>query len=391
MSSAAGGASSAARGLEGIVVAETVLSDVDGNAGQLTIRGYALEEIAGRISYEEACHLMWYGHLPTRQELDALTRKMVAARRLPEAVRTAVELGGKAMEPMDALRFAAAGLSADDPAPDDASEAANLERAIRITARIPVIVANYDRVRRGEAMIEPRDDLGHTANFLYMRQGEPADPHIVHAAETYFVTVIDHGMNASTFTARVIASTASDMVSAITGAIGALKGPLHGGAPGPALEMIEAIGTLENAEPWIRAALRRGERLMGFGHRVYKVRDPRAEVLGKEAEDLVARTGDRRLFDLTRQVEPIAERVLAEEKPGRNLHANVELYTALLLQGIGLPEDLFSSAFAIGRVGGWTAHVLEQQAHNRLIRPQSVYIGPRGLRWRPIDQRQPAA
>jgi len=232
----------------------------------------------------------------------------------------------------------------------------------------------------GQAPIAPRADLSLAANFLYMVNGKEPDPIAARALDTYWVTVIDHGMNASTFAGRVIASTRSDMLSAVTGAIGALKGPLHGGAPGPVLDMLHDIRTAENCEPWVRAKLAAGERIMGFGHRVYKVRDPRAEVLGKVAEEMAgAHLEDRSLFDLARSVEQTIIRVLDEVKPGRNLRTNVEFYTALVLQSVGLKPATFVALFACGRAAGWAAHVIEQHAEDHLIRPQSEYVGPRGL------------
>jgi citrate synthase len=377
----------ATSGLEGVVVARTDLSDVDGQKGRLTIRGYDVEQLAGRASFEEVAHLLWHGALPSAAELAALRERLSEQRQLPKEARIAVEAAARRMGPMDALRFAVGSLTADDPNPDDHSRQANVARAERLVARVPVIVATYQRLRSGARAPEPRPDLGLAANFLYQVHGREPDPATVKGLDTYLVTVSDHGMNASTFTARVIASTDSDMVSAITGAIGALKGPLHGGAPGPALAMIEQIGTPENAEPWMRAALARGDRLMGFGHRVYKVRDPRAEVLYSAAEALADETGERQSLDLAREVERVGVQVLAEAKPGRNLNTNVEFYTALLLRELGLSQDLFSCVFAIGRTAGWSAHVLEQREKGRLIRPQSEYVGPRDLRYAPAEER----
>jgi citrate synthase len=348
----------ATSGLEGIVAARTVLSDVDGQRGILTIRGYSVEELAGKVSLEEAAYLLWHGRLPKQDELDDLHRRLVGYRRLPEATRMAVQAAAKSMAPMDALRFAVASLTADDPAPGDHSREANLKRAEMLTSRVPVIGGMYQRLRSGGQVVEPRADLGLTANFLFQMTGEEPDPATVKGLDTYFVTVTDHGMNASTFTARVIASTDSDMVSAVTGAIGALKGPLHGGAPGPALDMIEEIGTPDRAEAWMKDAVAKGKRLMGFGHRVYKVRDPRAEVLYKAAELLADETGERESLALAREVERVGVQVLTESKPGRGLNTNVEFYTALLLREVGLTGDLFTPTFAIGRAAGWTAHVM---------------------------------
>ncbi|MFN8525803.1 MAG: citrate synthase/methylcitrate synthase [Chloroflexota bacterium] len=377
----------ATSGLEGIVAARTDLSDVDGQRGILTIRGYDVEQLAGKVSFEEMAYLLWHGKLPNSAQLDDLNARFRKYRKLPAEAQTAVELGARRMQPMDALRFAVAALTADDPDPTDESHEANLDRAIRLVARVPVIVGTYQALRSGKSTTTPRDDLSIAGNVLYQVSGGEPNPSKVTGLDTYLVTVADHGMNASTFTSRVIASTASDMVSAVTGAIGALKGPLHGGAPGPALEMIEEIGTPDRAEAWMRDAVAHGKRLMGFGHRVYKVRDPRAEVLFKAAEALGEETGELEALHLAQQVELAGVKFLEDTKPGRNLNTNVEFYTALLLRDIGLPQDLFSPAFGIGRTAGWTAHVLEQQANNRLIRPQSEYVGPRGLRYTPIGQR----
>ncbi len=377
----------AADGLEGVVAARTTLSDVNGHEGRLTIRGYSVEELAGNTSFEEVAYLLWHGTLPKRSELDGLLETLAGYRRLPEETRGAIELAARRMGPIDALRFATASLTCDDPNPEDESPEANLERGAKLLARVPVIVATYQRLRSGQPPVEPREDLGIAANYLYGLSGREPDPAKVKGLDTYLVTVSDHGMNASTFTARVIASTASDMVSAVTGALGALKGSLHGGAPGPALEMIEAIGTPERAEAWMRDAVAHGHRLPGFGHRVYKVRDPRAEVLYQAAVALADETGEQRALELAREVERVGVQVLAEAKPGRNLNTNVEFYTALLLRELDLPRDLFTPTFAVGRTAGWTAHVLEQQATGRLIRPQSEYVGPYDTSFVPIDQR----
>ena len=367
-------------GLEGVVAAETAISHVDGGAGRLVIGGYELGEIAGRIRFEQAAHLLWRGALPNPTELADLTREMGVMRRLPPFALSVLRAAAAA-PPIDALRMATATLSLDLPDPDDIRPAADLARAQMLTARFPVMVAAHLRLARGEEPLPPRSDLGHAANFLWMTHGREPDPIAAKALDTYWVTVIDHGMNASTFTARVIASTRSDMVSAVTGAVGALKGPLHGGAPGPVLDMLQGIGRAENAEAWLEAELKAGRRIMGFGHRVYKVRDPRAEVLTRVADEMTnAALEDRHLFDLAREVEHTAIRVLEQHKPGRNLRTNVEFYTALVLQSLGLPPRAFVALFACGRVAGWAAHVIEQHAADRLIRPQSRYVGPQGLR-----------
>jgi citrate synthase len=306
---------------------------------------------------------------------------MAGLRAIPDSATAIVrEAAARRAPPLDALRMACSTLSLDLPDANDISHDADLANAKMLVARFPTIVATYMRASAGQEPIAPRTDLSLAANFLYMVNGKEPEAIAARALDTYWVTVIDHGMNASTFTARVIASTRSDMVSAVTGAIGALKGPLHGGAPGPVLDMLVNIGTAGRAEAWVRQELAAGRRIMGFGHRIYKVRDPRAEVLSRVADEMGgAVLYDRTLFDLAREVEATVLRVLEEVKPGRNLRTNVEFYTALVLQSIGLPPAMFVAMFACGRCAGWCAHVIEQHAEDHLIRPQSAYVGPRGL------------
>src|SRR5437879_6403846 len=304
-----GSPKSTPRGLDGVVAAQTRLSHVDGLAGELIIGGYQLKELAGRVSFEEAAHLLWRGALPAPDELATLRKEIAGLRALPEETMHVVRAAAKA-PPIDALRMACATLSLDLDHPDDISPAADMQAAKMLTARFPTVVAAQARLRAGKAPIAPRTDLPLAANFLYMLHGKEPDPIAARAIDAYWVTVIDHGMNASTFTARVIASTRSDMVSAVTGAIGALKGPLHGGAPGPVLDMLVEIGAADRAEAWVRNELSAGRRIMGFGHRVYKVRDPRAEVLSQVAdENSTAHLEDRKLFDLARHVEQTTLRV----------------------------------------------------------------------------------
>jgi citrate synthase len=384
---------SVARGLEGIVVTETRLSHVDGERGELLISGFPVEELALHATFEEVLHLLWHGRLPTTAEREQLTIELAAVRALPPVVLEVLRAAAARRVPvMDALRMAVAMLSLVDERPDDHGRDAELSRARGLVARFPTIVAAYWRLHAGYEPVEPVPSLSHAANYLYMLRGAAAEKNTVRALETYLNTVVDHGMNASTFTARVIVSTRSDMVSALTGAIGALKGPLHGGAPGPALDMVFDIrargkrrghSVALEAEAWAREQISSGARLMGFGHRVYKVRDPRAEVLAKAAETLFHRASDRRLYDDARTVEAALLRVLHELKPGRKLETNVEFYTALVLHGVGLDPALFSPTFAVARAGGWTAHVLEQMAEDHLIRPEAAYIGARDLHWSP--------
>ncbi len=370
-------------GLKGVVAAQTLLSRIDGDAGELIVGGFPLESLAHNASYEEMLHLLWNDRLPDARQLNEVTEALAIARPLPEATISLLRAAAAGGAPViDALRMGVSTLSLGCPASLDERTG-----ALTVVARFPTLVAAYWRLLNGSEPIAPRGDLGHAANYLYMLTGEESGPSRNRAIETYLNTVTDHGMNASTFTARVIVSTRSDMTSAVTGALGALKGPLHGGAPGPALDMVFEIGTRDNVEPYLRAKLERGERLMGFGHAVYNVRDPRADVLAAEAARFFRSEGDRELYDLAREVERAAVRLLAEYKPGRNLETNVEYYTALLLHGLGLPSALFTPTFAVGRVGGWTAHGLEQKAQDRIIRPRAEYVGATGRRWEPVSER----
>jgi citrate synthase len=357
-------------GLEGVVAASTRLSHVDGEAGRLTLAGYAVDDLAPYASFEDVAYLLLQGHLPDRAERARFARDLADRRALSRAVMAVLhEAAAAQCSPMDALRMAVPLLSLgreENPQSD----------AMTAIASFPTIVGAYWRIRRGEAPVAVRPDLAHAAHYLHQLSGAEPSAERARAVETYLNTVCDHGLNASTFAARVIVSTQSDVISAITGAVGALKGPLHGGAPGPALDMVFDIATPERAEPVIRAKLDRGERLMGFGHRIYKVRDPRADVLAAAAERVYASDGDRSLYDLARKVEITALRLLRERKPDRRLDTNVEFYTALLLHGLGFPTALFTPTFAVGRVLGWVAHCLEQLRDGRLIRPQSTYIGP---------------
>ena len=362
------------KGLEGVVAATTRLSHVDGEAGELLIAGFPVAELAANATFEETTWLLWHGDLPTDVELDEFRADLAAHRALPAATLAVVrECARGRVDPMDALRIALGTVSLASAEPT------------AIVAIAPTIVAAFARLSAGKEPIGPNAQLGHAANYLYMLSGAVPDAERVRGLETYLNTVVDHGLNASTFTCRVITSTGSDLVSAVVGAIGALKGPLHGGAPGPALETVFEIGDASRAEQVLRRKIESGERLMGFGHRVYKVRDPRADVLAAAAERLFTRGGDMQLYTLARAVETTALRLLEEYKPGRRLQTNVEFYTALLLHGLGLDVPLFTPTFAIARVSGWIAHAIEQREANRLIRPKSVYVGPRDRHWRTDD------
>lgn len=376
-------------GLKGVIAAETELSEVNGLAGELVIKGYPLEEIAPHASFEEMTHLLLQGRLPTSNELTTLQEWSGEVRELPEITLQVLRSAATDKLPaMDALRMAAGTLRIENGSVEPNSDSDSTFRsALSIIARFPVIVATYFRLLNGEEPVTPRPDLGHAQNYLFMLKGEEASRQEVRALETYLNTVVDHGLNASTFTARVIISTDSDLLSAIVGAVGALKGRLHGGAPGPALDMVFEIGTVENAESYLRKKLEGGERLMGFGHRIYKVRDPRADVLAGAAKQLFQTDGDAALYQLAIAVEKQALALLEEYKPGRNLQTNVEFYTALVLHGLGIPTDFFTPTFAVGRMVGWIAHCFEQQRLGTIIRPTSIYNGPRDKRWVAVGER----
>jgi citrate synthase len=387
-----------ARGLAGVVLTETRLSRVDGEAGQLIIAGFPLEELAPKASFEEVLYLLWNDRLPNFKELETLRSQMASYRSIPEATVTMLKaVADRKLSPMDAFRIGIDTLSLADPNPLENSREANEKRAVVILAAAPTIVATYWRLLNGEEPIQPDLNLSHTANYLYMLTGEKPHPDAVRAVETYLNTVVDHGMNASTFSSRVIVSTQADMFSGIVGALGALKGPLHGGAPGPALDMVFELreranksgrSISEEADDYVRDVVSSGGRIMGFGHRVYKVRDPRADVLGAAAEKLFREAGDSQLYEDARAVEEVVVRVLDELKPGRKLQTNVEFYTALVLHGVGMSTDLFTPTFGVSRAGGWSAHILEQLDEAILIRPRAAYIGEFGRKWVPLSDRK---
>ncbi len=376
-----------AEGLEGIVAAATRIAEVNGQEGRLTLRGYDIRELCGRVSFEEVAYLLWHGELPNRSELNALQAEMRAARDLPEPALKALREIAPHAEGMDILRMGASMLSIGDAELNSLDLDSNRRRAARLQAQMPALVAHSWRIKNGQELVQPKPEHGLAQGFLYMLEGTEPDPARVDGLNAYLTAVSEHGLNASTFTGRCVISTDSDMVSALTAAIGALKGPKHGGVPGPVLKMLTAIETPDHADAFIRTEMNAGRRIMGFGHRVYKVRDPRAAVLGDAAEKMALETGDRRLLDLTQAVEETTVRVLEELKPGRHLNANVELYAALILHAVDIPSELFTPVFAVGRTSGWTAHMIEQMENNRLIRPASIYVGPYDKTWKTIDER----
>ncbi|MBS1952641.1 MAG: citrate synthase [Cyanobacteria bacterium SZAS-4] len=355
-------------GLDGIVVAETRISEVDGAKGKLIICGHDSEELAFNSTFEQTCALLWTtgGSEPASEA--ALEEKFGEGRLEAYELLKKNPFVLRQNHPMDALRSASSLMSSGTQI--DWAEYA------RITAAQAVFAANWSRVHRGLELKSPDAGLSHSADFLRLLNDKTPSKADSDALDIYWTTISDHALNASTFTARVVASTESDNISAIVAAIGALKGPLHGGAPGPVLEMLNAIGKPENAESWIRNSIDSGKRIMGMGHRIYKVRDPRAAIFEKAIRQLEASGAPASRLSLARAVESQAEKILAEKHPDHPLKANVEFYTAVLLDAIHIPDHLFSSMFAAGRVGGWLAHIAEQRLHGRLIRPASRYTGP---------------
>jgi citrate synthase len=362
------------RGLKGVVVADTALGDVRGREGFYHYRQYATPDLAATRTLEDVWRLLFDGELPTRREREEFTAHAAALRPLPAELLTAlpaVAVSGRV--PLAGLRTALSQLAAieDLPPTYDADPATIRANAMRLCAATPVLIAALHRLSIGELPIGPRADLAHTANYLYMIDGVVPDEQRARAIEQYLILTVDHGFNASTFTSRVVTSTGADVGSAVVAALGALSGPLHGGAPSRALDTLDAIGAPEHTEAWVRAAVADGERIMGFGHAVYRTADPRSVMLRAIAQDLGGP-----LVDFAVQAESTVERVLAELKPGRELHTNVEFYAGVVMELCGLPRSLFTPTFAASRVIGWCAQILEQSAHTLIIRPSARYVGP---------------
>ena len=373
-------ADKSSRGLADVVAASTAISDIDGRAGRLFYRGYDIHDLAGRISFEECIHLLQRGTLPTRAELEQLMAELASGREIgPTAAQLIPELAGKAT-PMEALRTLVSALSVDDP--DDASNApeANQRKALRLVAQMPVLVARYEAARGGVEVPPPDPALGIAGNFLLQALGEPPGAEAAAALDECLVLHADHTMNASTFAARVCAATLSDMHSAITAAIGTLKGALHGGANEQVMRTLEEIGSVDRVEAAVLERLDAGEKIMGFGHRVYRTEDPRATHLRRLSQRLGELAGDSRFYEMSITM----EKVVMEAK---GLYPNVDFFAASVYHALGIPTDLFTPVFSISRMSGWTSHVIEQQLDNRLIRPDSEYVGDRDKKWTPIEDR----
>ena len=366
----------ARRGLEGVVVAETEVGDVRGQEGFYHYRQYNAVELAEKRTLEDVWYLLYEGELPTTAERAAFAEEFRSLREIPPAVKKllpAIATAGEHFVPLDALRSAYSLLAyaLDFKSWLDIDKAALRADAMQTSAVMPTLIMALYRLNQGLEPIDPHPDLPYAANYLYMLSGEVPEPGHARAIEQYLISTTDHGFNSSTFTARVITSTGADLGSAVVGAIGALSGPLHGGAPSRALDMLDAIGTPDKADAWIRASVEKGERIMGFGHRIYKTDDPRSVMLRGVAERLGGE-----MVEFAKRVEQTVVEVLAELKPGRHLYANVEFYAGVVMDNVGLPRTLFTPTFTSSRVIGWTSHILEQAADNRLIRPSAHYAGP---------------
>jgi len=371
-------------GLEDVVAGTTAICTVDGVNGRLIYRGYDIRDLGEHASFEEVMHLLWSGDLPSRSELDALNTELRASRSLPAPILKRMQEYPKQALPLHVLRTVVSSAALEDPEVEDMSPAASHRKAIRLTNLCAATVAAWERVRKGKEVVQPDSQLSHAANFLYMLTGSRPSDVFERTMDMALTLHADHEFNASTFAARVTAATLSDMHSAITSAVGALKGPLHGGANEGVITMLQAIGSVERTEDYVLQALREKKRIMGFGHRVYRVEDPRAVFLRRMSRQLGEQSGDLRWYEMSEKVREVVKRE-------KGLEVNVDFYSASTYYTMGIPTDLFTSIFAVSRVVGWTAHVMEQYAHNRLIRPRGDYIGPTDRKWVPIEQRQKAA
>ncbi len=366
------------RGLEGVVAAESSISSIID--GVLTYRGINIDDLANHASFEEVIYLLWYGKLPNRAELDTMSTQLKEQAALPADMIKLIGLIPKEVHPMAALRTAVSALALYDQEADLMEEEANLRKAVRIQAQIASIVTAFARIRQGLEPVAPRTDLSYAANFLYMLTGEAPSEVSVDAVNKALVLHADHEFNASTFTARVTVATLSDMYSGITSAIGALKGPLHGGANEQVMAMLEKIGEVDEAEPYILNALANKEKIMGFGHRVYKDGDPRAKHLKEMSRALTELTGQPKWYDMSVKINEVVERE-------KGLKPNVDFYSASVYHSLGIPRDLFTPIFAVSRASGWVGHILEQYTNNRLIRPRADYVGPSRQAYVPLEQR----
>lgn len=370
------------KGLEGVVAANSGICWIDGYAGVLAYRGIDIHELAEKSTFEETTYLLWYGRLPNRQELEQFSQRLTQAREVPGQVYDLLRALPKSATPMEALRTAVSALSMYDPAENAVDAESNLRKSFALTAQMAMLVAAYDRIRKGKKVVDPDPSLPHAANFLWMLHEEKPIPAAANTFDIALILHADHEFNASTFAARVIAGTLSDMHSAITGAIGALKGPLHGGANEAVMKMLFEIAR-EGGDPveYVRSLLAQKKKVFGFGHRVYRTEDPRATHLRRMSEQLSRDSGNTKWFEMSRRIEEFV-------KNEKKLNANVDFYSASTYTTLGIDLDLFTPIFAVSRIAGWTAHVMEQLADNRLIRPRAEYTGPEyPVRYVPVEKR----
>ncbi|HRP62874.1 MAG TPA: citrate synthase [Phycisphaerales bacterium] len=371
------------KGLANTIAAETEMSFIDGQNGVLEYVGIEIDALARNSTFEETVYLLWNRRLPTAAELDAFTKTLRAEYDLPTPMWEMVRQIPKSATPMHALRTLVSALSLHDPEADDASEAANERKSIRLLAKTPALIAAFDRHRKGKDFVKPDRSLDIATNFLAMLNGEKPTSTMARALDVCLILHADHGLNASTFAARVTISTLSDMYSAITTAIGTLKGPLHGGANEEVMHMLTEIGDLDKVDAYIKAKLEKKDKVMGFGHRVYKAYDPRATYLKTFAKQIAEDTGNQKLYQMSTRIEEIMNREVA----ARGIHPNVDFYSATTYYSIGLDIDLFTPMFAMSRIAGWAGHCIEQLADNRLIRPRAQYVGPHGQPYVPMNER----
>ncbi len=370
---------SQAKGLEDVVAGQSSICFIDGQEGRLLYRGYDIEDLAEKSNYEETTYLLWHGHLPTATEIQSFSADLISKRAVPAQVLSILSSLPRNVDAMDALRVSVASLGVyDDPM------YTQLEKALSVAAKMGTIVAAIHRNKHDQELIAPREDLGYAANLVYMVTGEVPGEQSAKLMDVLLILHADHELNASTFTARVIASTLSDVYSAVTGAIGALKGPLHGGANEKVIEMTMEIGTPENAKTYVDALLAKRQKITGFGHRVYRTMDPRARILKDMAQKFIRSDKEKKVFQILEKTEGMMLTL-------KNLYPNVDLYSGLVLNHVGIPGYLFTPVFAVGRTPGWMAHILEQYADNRIIRPRADYIGPPKTEYVPIEKRTSAA
>lgn len=370
-----------ARGLEGVVALDSKICFIDGQKGELIFRGYDIHDLAENASFEEVAYLLWHGELPNRSQLDGLNEQLRAERDLPEEVMETIRIMPSDANPMAALRTAISALALSDSEADDTSREANYRKSIRLLARTPTIIAAFDRIRKGKDPVAPKKDCSLARDFLYMLNGEEPGEAAERTFDVCLVLHAEHGLNASTFTGRVVGSTLSDLYSAVTAAIGALKGPLHGGANQEVMAMLmELDKASKDPADYVKSKLDRKERVMGFGHRVYKTMDPRAAILREMVEDLSEETDSRKWYEYSASI-------METMQGSKGLYPNVDFFSASVYYMLGIDADLYTPIFALSRTSGWTAHLLEQWEDNRLIRPRADYVGPRGKKVTPLSDR----